>query len=454
MNQNDWAEDSSAFYGTESIPRLFAKVVVPSVLAMIVAGSQSIIDGLFLGNFVGDSAMASANIAFPFFQLIAGISTVISIGANAFLGRSLGAGNLHKAKNIFQTAFRGILGSAVVLICMGYFGNMWLAHLLGANEVLVEGSAAYIRTLALCSPFMLLYYLFSFTNRMVGFPHLLMISTVVNILSNICLNYLLIVVFQKGMVGAATATGASFALGLLINIVPLCKKTTIVNVQEGTFRWNILGTIVYNGSSEGITALASGFTVYLFNRTFMDLYGESGVTAFTIINYISQITVIMMFGVADGVSPMLSYNYGAQLLERVKKIMWTAGIFNILLGLLAYSVVFFWGEGLIASFEPDNAEVVAMASHGAKIFSLFFLLCGNNILLSAYFTSIGNAISSGIASLARGLVFIIVGILVLPRLFPKDGIWMVVPYAELMALFVGQMLLYEEKRKRRRKISF
>lgn len=439
--------EESKLYGEAKLSTLFWKVVLPSVISMVVIGSQTIIDGLFLGNFVGDTAMASANIAFPFLQLILCCATMVSVGTTAFLGRVLGAGEEKIGKNILKTAWVTDLVIAGVLIFLGATFAPGLAKVLGANSVLLLQTSQYIRVIAWFSPAMLLFFLFSFVNRTAGNPRLLIVSTFANITSNIVLNYVCIVVLGWEMVGAALATGASYTLGFLINLVPLLDKNASLNLYTGEFSWNLLGKILWNGSSEGVTALSNAFTVYLFNVTFMSFYGETGVTAFTIINYIAQITIIIVFGVSDGVSPIISYNYGGKYFSRVRQTLLAACGINLLLGGGVYLLVFFLGEQLIRGFEKENLEIIAVASHGAKIYGLSFLLCGNNILMSAYFTSLGNAVYSALVALSRGVVFVGVGILVLIPLFGQNGIWWVVPFAEVMCLGIGGALLFREGKK-------
>lgn len=439
------SEDDSG-YGTESIATLFLKIVIPSILAMLITGAQGMIDGLFLGNFIGENAMASANIAYPFLQIILGITFVVSIGGTAFMGRCLGTNEVEKANYIFRSCCVALLFSSVFLMVTGGLCSDFFADIFGASENLRQGTSEYIQVIAIFAPFAMFYIFFAFTNRMIGRTELFVIASVICVGGNICFNYLFIVELNLGMVGAGLATGLSYALGFFINIKPMFTKKTIINVYQGKFSGNLLGKLLYNGSSEGITSISNAVTTLVFNYTFMYYYGDSGVASFTIVNYIGQFATILMFGMADGVTPLISYNVGANFMDRVKKIMYCAVIGNIFIGILACSVVQIYGEMLIGLFADGNTELIALTYEGAKLYALSFLLSGFNILISSYFTAKGDSLHSILVSSSRGLTFILIGITILPKLFDVTGVWLVVPFADSITLGISVYLLQKMKK--------
>lgn len=442
--------DENSSYVTNSIPILFLKVVLPSIIAMLITGMQGMIDGLFLGNFIGNSAMASASIASPFLQILIGISMVVSIGGTAFMGRSLGIKDVSKTRDIFKTCLIALSLCSILMVIIVWFFSDHLAILFGASDSLMQGASDYIRILGFLSPFVTLYFLFSFTNRGIGKPHLLLISSIVCVLGNILLNYIFVVVLELGMTGAGLATGLSYFLGLLVNIKPMFSRNTVVNVFQGKFSWKLLGTLLYNGISEGITSISTADCIWIFNLTFMYYYGDAGVTSFTIVNYIAQFTTILLFGMSDGVTPIIAYHYGAGLKGRIIKIMKVASFGNFLVGLFVCFSIQIWGEKLIGMFADGNMELILMTQSGAKIYSFAFLLTGFNILISAFFTAKGDALNSVIVSSSRGLVFILIGIFTLPYLFDVTGVWLVVPFAEVITLSISLCLLFKQSKTKTR----
>ncbi|EFE12462.1 MATE domain protein [Clostridium sp. M62/1] len=404
---------------------------------MVISGTQSMIDGIFLGRFAGVNAMASVNIAGPYMQIITGCTMVICIGTFSYLGRTLGENtNPQKAKDIFRTAVVSLAACALILMAAGLFLSRPLALLLGANEVLLDETALYIRTVAVFIPAICFMMHFGFTARLLEKPHLYLIATLCCVSCNVIMDYLAVKVLGLGVVGAAAATGLSYLSGLLVVVRPFLSRKSIVNLFEGTFHWDILRSSAFNGSSEGITSISAALTMYLFNTAFMGFAGESGVAAFTVINYAGNFVVLVMFGVSDGISTLVSYNYGAKLLLRVKKTLRAALMINFCIGLLIFTVLHLFSRQMVGIFVSDNEFVTAMAVQGAALYSFCFLMNGFNIVQSGYYTSMGDALASVIISASRGIVFISTGIFLLPQFLGINGVWLTPPFAELMTVLV------------------
>lgn len=404
---------------------------------MVISGTQSMIDGIFLGRFAGVNAMASVNIAGPYMQIITGCTMVICIGTFSYLGRTLGENtNPQKAKDIFRTAVVSLAACALILMAAGLFLSRPLALLLGANEVLLDETALYIRTVAVFIPAICFMMHFGFTARLLEKPHLYLIATLCCVSCNVIMDYLAVKVLGLGVVGAAAATGLSYLSGLLVVVRPFLSRKSIVNLFEGTFHWDILRSSSFNGSSEGITSISAALTMYLFNTAFMGFAGESGVAAFTVINYAGNFVVLVMFGVSDGISTLVSYNYGAKLLLRVKKTLRAALMINFCIGLLIFTVLHLFSRQMVGIFVSDNEFVTAMAVQGAALYSFCFLMNGFNIVQSGYYTSMGDALASVIISASRGIVFISTGIFLLPQFLGINGVWLTPPFAELMTVLV------------------
>ncbi|WP_053957274.1 MATE family efflux transporter [Inediibacterium massiliense] len=427
--------------GKEKISKLFIKYSIPAIIAMVIAGAQIIIDGIFLGNFVGQNALASVNIVQPFMQVIIGFSMIISVGSLSFMGRCLGEGNKEEAQNILKTAFVFITIISLAILLVGRLFNGEIAVLLGANAVLLEGVSIYIETICIFAPLMSWMFLFGFINRVVGKPELYLRGMVLSVIVNIGLDYILIKELSLGIRGAAFATGTAYVAAFFIVAPPMLSKNNIVNIFSGKFDQSTILPIAYNGSSEGVIAISAVTTSYLFNMTFMKIAGESGVAAFTIINYISQFGILIMFGISDGIGPILSYNYGYKKYDRLNHTLKLASKVNVVVGVVLFFIIFVLGEQLIGLFTNGNEEILNLAVRGARIYAFSFLLCGFNIINSGYFTAIGDAKASIIISASRGIVFIILGINILPMMIGMNGVWLTVPFAECMTFIIGMYLV-------------
>lgn len=421
---------------TEKISKLFLKFSIPSIIAMSVTGAQALIDGIFLGRFVGTNALASVNIAQPFMSLIIGISLIIAIGAVSLIGRSLGEKNIAKAQDACKSAFILTLSASLLIMFFGVFCNRQIASFLGANDVLIDNTALYIRNLAFCSVFMCFSLVFGVFTRVIGKPDISMKANIFSLVVNITLNTVLIKILKMGVAGASLATGIAFASGFVISVIPFLSKKTVINLFAGKFNLNYSKDLLYNGSSEGVGSLAAATTSFVFNLAFMKVAGENGVSAFTAIAYIAIFANLITGGIAAGIGPIISYNYGAKQYSRIKEILKLSSIVSISLGLIIFAIIIFFKENLIGLFITDNKDVADLAISGAKIYAIAFLFNGLNVIYSGFFTSIGKALASIVVAASRGIVFIILGVSILPRIFGISGIWATVPTAEIITLCI------------------
>ena len=422
--------------GTEKISKLFIKFSIPAILSLTIAGVQTMVDGIFLGNFVGTNAMASVNIAAPFMQLMIGMNLIIGIGGASYIGRSLGEGQVKRAQDIFKSACLFMIGLSIVILVLGFTFSHQLASFLGANDVLLADSSTYIKILALFAPFIGLSFILGVFVRCIGKPNVYLISSVASLFANIILNYVLIKQLKLGIVGAPIATGLSFTTSFLIAAIPFIKKSAVLNFFTGKFNLKLTGQLLYNGSSEGVSSLAAAISTFVFNMAFMRIAGEVGVSAFTAIGYISLFASLIVCGVSAGIGPVISYNYGAQLHDRVKQMMNISCKMAMIMGTSLVVLIFLFGKYLIMMFVSDNQAVLDLALYGSKIYAFTFFFNGLNILFSGYFTSIGDALSSIIVAVCRGMIFILLGISILPQFIGISGVWMTVPVAEVLTLLV------------------
>ena len=427
--------------GIEKLSKLFIKFTIPSIIGMIFVGIQGIIDGLFVGNVLGGNALASVNLVQPYMQIIMAAALIISVGAQSIIGINLGKGESEKAQNIFRTASILLILISILVTILGVFFSEKIALILGANEVLLEGSSTYIQIISYFTSFIAIMFLFEMVVRVIGKPNISLVSMIISVVLNIVLDYLLINKFNLGIKGAALATGISYTMAFLINMIPFVSKKTIINLYKGKFDKSVLFQMIYNGSSEGVSSISNAISMFLFNTALMKIAGENGIAAFSIINYIAQVGYMVLFGISDGIRPIISYNFGAENENRVNKTLKISIIVNIIIGAIIFIVMSTFSKQLIEIFLKDGKYVVEIASTGAKIYGIAFLFNGTNILISSYFTAIDDPKNSIIVAMSRGIVFILIGIVILPYIFGINGIWMTIVFADIITILLCYRLL-------------
>lgn len=427
---------------TGEIPRLFMKYALPGVAGLLFLGIQSVIDGIVLGRFVGANALASVNLVLPCYSLISAFAIVMGIGGQTLVSISLGRGDKQEANNALRSVFVFLLGMSVVVSLVIFLSAGKIASFLGANEVLLPDAVHYIRALVPFFPLLCAMFFGDYIIKAMGHPLYATSVMGMTVVLNIVLDLVFVAVLGWGVMGAGLATGIAFTMGACFNVPRLFSRHEVVAVQRGRYDRRLVWNAFYNGSSEGMSELSVAITVFLFNITMMRYLGESGVAAFTAINYILFIGTTVFLGISDGIIPIIGYNYGAGQQERIKSILKLAARTNSLIGIGLFLLLLLFGEQVIRLFFKDHgSEAFEIASRGVSIYCFAFLLCGLNILASSYFTAIGNAKISIIISALRGLVFVGIGILVLPAVFGIDAIWYDVPIAEICTLSVSFWLV-------------
>lgn len=427
---------------TGEIPRLFFKYALPGVAGLLFLGIQSVIDGIVLGRFVGANALASVNLVLPCYSLISAFAIVMGIGGQTLVSISLGKGDKQEANNALRSVFLFLLGMSVVVSLVIFLSAGKIASFLGANEVLLPDAVGYIRALVPFFPLLCAMFFGDYIIKAMGHPLYATSVMGLTVILNIILDIVFVARLGWGVMGAGLATGIAFTVGACFNLPRLFSRHEVVAVQRGRYDRRLVWNAFYNGSSEGMSELSVAITVFLFNITMMRYLGESGVAAFTAINYILFIGTTVFLGISDGIIPIIGYNYGAGQHGRIKSILKLAVRTNSLIGISLFLLLLLFGEQVIGLFFKDHgSEAFAIASRGVSIYCFAFLLCGLNILASSYFTAIGNAKISIIISALRGLIFVGIGILVLPAVFGIDAIWYDVPIAEVCTLSVSFWLV-------------
>lgn len=208
---------------------------------------------------------------------------------------------------------------------------------------------------------------------------------------------------------------------------------------------SVLAGSCANGFSEMVSQAASAVTTFLFNRIMMELLGEDGVAAITIIIYTQFLLTTLYIGFSMGAAPIISYNYGKGDNTRLKKVFSICMRFIILVSIVIFGTAYAFGSPLVSLFSEKGTPVYEIARKGFLIFPYSFLFCGLNIFTSATFTALSNGKLSAVLSFLRtfGLIFVL--LLILPEFMGVTGVWLAVPIAEMLTAVVALVFLYRNK---------
>ncbi|SFN97898.1 Na+-driven multidrug efflux pump [Capnocytophaga haemolytica] len=370
------------------------------------------------------------------------IAISVGMGSLTLMSVGLGANNHQRATDAMATGYISLLVISLFMTIVLLFFSEDLVRFFGANERLFPHALGYIRGLTFIIPLTLTFYSDEVLKAL-GHPKFSMCIMSFAVLLNIVLSWYMVSVLGWGTMGSSVATGISFTAALLIALALILNPKQKLHLFKGRFSWELLAKAVYNGSSEGVSELASAVSIFVINLTIVHLLGAEGVAAFTVINYLNFIGILLFLGISNGLVPVLSYNYGAKNFQRVKRIFSTTLRVILLIGLCIFCLLQLYGVRIMELFFKDtnSSEVLAIAAEGLSVYAFIFLLSGFNILTTSFFTSLEHAHDSIIVAALRGFVFIVLGVKILSYIFGIAGVWIAIPFAELLTFLVALYLL-------------
>lgn len=403
---------------------------LPTMAMMLFMGLYTVVDVLFVARLVNEDALAAINIVCPVVNLTVGLGTMLATGGNAILSRKMGEGRDREAKEDFTLLT--LAGALLGLLLLGA-GRLWMDQILlflGAGPRLFPYCREYLSLLLLFLPATMLQTLYSNLFVTAGRPGLGLALSVLGGLGNILLDYVFIAVCGLGVGGAALGTGCGALVPALAGVLFFARGKGSLCFVKPRWRVGTLRESCLNGSSELVSQLAAALTTALFNWTMMDLMGEEGVAAITILIYTQFLLSTLFIGFSMGVAPVLGFHHGSGNLPRQRKTLQSCLGFVAVGSLLVFAAGRLGGEAVAALFLPGAPEVSTLAAEGLSLFSFSFLFCGFNIFASALFTALSNGRVSALLSFLRTFCFLAGGILLLPRFWGLRGLWLAVPVAE------------------------
>ena len=444
----------------EPLGKLIGRHATPAVASMLFMALYQIVDGMMVGRRLGPEALASVNILYPVFALLAGLGVMIGVGGNARIAVLLGAGENRRASRVLGLivslgvavgALASLLTVALMPRILGVLGTT------GGSLGMFAGE--YLRGFVPFFVFILLTFILEQSVRNDGNPNLASAVMAGCALLNIGLDYVFLYTLDLGIIGASLASGISQSIGALIFGWYFIRKT--LHKQSGlrfarpeatlrTFR-----TVAVNGSSEMFNSLAAGITTFLFNRMILTHVGALGVAAFTLVQYLLLVGMFVVMGIGNGTQPIFSYNHGAGKIHRVRGALWRVALLCFLVGTGVFALITWQIETVAGLFLPGQPEALALSLEVARTvrWAMFFMPLA--MLGSMYFTAIEMASRSLMVAVARSLVLPVIGLLLFPVWWGPTGIWLTPVFAEGFAVLVaGGCLLAgtETKRSRHKEI--
>jgi putative MATE family efflux protein len=430
----------------DPISKLFRGYAIPGIVASLSMCLYGIINGIILGRFVGPNALAAVNMASPIFNIISCIGILIAIGGNTLTAISLGEQNKRKANHYFNNAFYILFMITVAIFIMVVFFPHVLARIVGANSVLFPMVVNYIRTFGVFVVPVIFNILLGISLQSIGKPQLYMVGNLLSVVLNIILDLILICVFDMGITGAALASGISATAVFILFFSKFISKDSFLRVGRWKVELKAIGRMIYNGSSEAITQFSAGFSFMIFNWILITKFGETGVSSFAVVQYISLVVNAVIMGMSRGLGAISSVNYGAKEYGRITELIAVAIKIVTLVGVVCTAILIFFKSPFISLFVKDNLQVMTTSSEIITFYSFNFIFVGANIIINALYTAINNPKISAILAILR-YVLLIGNFFILPLMFGNIGLWLSFVVAEIICVVVSYVCLKKTMQK-------
>lgn len=440
------ASTSTEDLGVKSVGKLLAQYSIPAIIASVATSLYNIIDSIFIGRGVGPMAIAGLAITFPLMNLVAAFCMLIAAGGATIVSIFLGQKNYSRATDVVNNVFTLCLIHSLV------FGGLTLIFLepillfFGATGDTVSYAKEFMEVILYGTPISYVFIGLNNLMRATGYPRKAMISALISVVVNIVLAPIFIFVLEWGISGAAWATVCGQFSAFIWVLSHFLSKKSSIHFQRGNkwLSWTIVKRIYAIGLSPFLMNVCACVVVIFINRALLDYGGAEGnlaVGAYGIINRTTMFFVMIVFGVTQGMQPLLGYNIGANRFDRVKRVL----RLGIWIGVGITFVGWIISEGMpdtVSGLFTTDETLTRIAREGFRIYFIAYPVVGCQIVIQNFFQSVGKPQMSIFLSLTRQLLFLIPFLIILPRFWGVAGVWASMAGSDFIAFVVAVVTLW------------
>lgn len=440
---------TETMYATMKPWRLFFVVAMPGMISMFAMSIYSIVEGIFIGQILGEGAFAAVNIAMPLVMINFSLADLIGVGASAPISIALGRKDHKTANNVFTCSVILIFLASVFMGAVMFFAAEPLSRMMGADDVLLDTAVRYLRTYALCSPLATIFFAMDNYLRISGFVKTSMVINVFSNLLTIGLIAFFLLVCEMDVVGCALATSLSMCVCSVVAMVPFVRNKALLKFAKPRFNIPMMKQIAACGSPVFLSNISGRVTSILMNISLMTIGaqvlgkggGTTAVAVYAVLMYASDLCWPLLYGISDSLSPSIGYNWGAENYDRVKKIAACGFIGTALVGLVSTSILFFF-PGTVASLfaNAEDVRLLEMSTHAIRIFCFAYLFRWLCVMTQSFLSAIEKPALATIMSVSTSMVFPI-ALLGLLWNFRLDGIWFNFVGVNALAAILSVILL-------------
>ena len=436
---------SSQDLGNQPIGKLLIQQAVPASIGILVMSLNILVDTIFVGNWIGSTAIAAINVVLPVSFFIAALGMAIGIGGSSMISRALGADNKAKALNTFGNQLTLTLLFTVTFAVCGLYFVETLIPAFGGKGNIFDPAKVYYEIILYGVPVLGFVMMGNSVIRAEGKPKFAMYAMLIPSVGNLIFDYIFINILDYGMAGAAWATTGSYVVSFLFILWYFLSKHSELKINLSHFKLD--KAIVSEIGSLGFVTLARqaivSVTFLLVNNALYNFGGETSVTAYAIVGRLSMFALFPVFGITQGFIPIAGYNYGAEHYSRVKEVIYTAIKYATILGAIVFIGLMVFPEVITKLFTTD-ADVINVTPSNMRWTFAAVPIVALQLIGAAYFQAVGKALPALLLTLTRQAIFFIPLMYILPLYFGELGIWMSFPISDVLSTIVTAYFLHRE----------
>ena len=427
---------------------------MPGIIAMTAMSLYNMVDSIFIGHGVGALALSGLTVAKPFMDICAAFGTLVGVGASSLVAIKLGEKDYRSANDILANVILlNVLLGAIIMVV----GLYWLDPILyafGASDETIAYARDYMEIILWGNIITHIYYGLNSMLRSVGHPRISMYATILAVLLNVALDPIFIFVMDMGVRGAALATIISQIVSVIVEMIIFLNPKEVIHFHRGI--WRLRRDITMRALGIGLAPflmhMAACFVVIVLNNQLKRYGGDMAIATFGMTNRFMFFFAMIVMGIQQGMQPIVGYNYGANLKDRMlRAFKLSVYCATCLMGVLWLFGVF-WPEGFIRLFTHDDV-LVAQSIAPARVMLCVMFAVGFPMITGNFYTSIGMAPKAIFLSLTRQVLFLIPLILCLPLLFdhigwtPIWGVWWALPISDSLSVMTAAIVINRDMRK-------
>ena len=432
----------------ERIPKLLWHYGVPAVVGTMVNALYSVVDRIFIGQGVSEFAITGLALTFPILIFIQAFGMLIGVGASARVSILLGEDKHDAAERILSNALLLTLVTQVLTLVPVMIWLDEILRALGANDRTLPFAYDYLKIMIPGNIFSTLCFSFNAIMRASGYPYKAMITMLIGAGLNTVLDALFIYGFGWGIEGAAWATVIAMAVSAAFVMQHFLDSKSEVQFRRRNMRLSseqILAILSIGMSPFFLQLLGSGIT-FLINDTLArysenTLMADRAIGAYGIINSAALVGFMLMLGIAQGMQPIVGYNYGARAVSRVRQTFKICSWTNFGIGAFVTAVAVV-APGLIASLFTSSPEMIEASVQALRLCLYGFAFVGFQVTATQFFQSIGFGGKALLLSLSRQVVFLLPALFTFPLLWGSTGVWIALPFSDIASGVLGMILMY------------